>query len=286
VGTNRRNVTGPADLQVPVLMVRAANDAKLIACMVVCSMHPTVLREDSTVVSGDFPAMARRFLQQHFLGDDCPVLHHTGPAGNQSPRHVVQGNTLAEAARLGEVLGRAVAATLPRITYTSSVTFQACRAFVDLPRRSFPPLAQAELKLQGATQWLAQVRQTGAPRQEIRGAEVDWFGAEETLRLARAAANGQLEMAYRSCLPAEIQVLKIGPWSFIGWPGEVFVEYALAAKAKLNDAFIISLANGELQGYVVTEEAAREGGYEASNAIFAPAAGKTLVEATVQLLAA
>ncbi len=35
-----------------------------IACMLVVSMHPTVLREDSRVVSGDFPGLARQFLQQ------------------------------------------------------------------------------------------------------------------------------------------------------------------------------------------------------------------------------
>ena len=84
--------------------------------MLVCSMHPTVLREASTVVSGDFPAFARRYLQETLLGSDCPVLHHTGPAGNQSPRHVIHGNTVAEAQRLGEILGRSVAETIGRIT--------------------------------------------------------------------------------------------------------------------------------------------------------------------------
>ena len=89
VGTNRRDPAGPADPQVPVLLARSAANGAPIACMIVCSMHPTVLRETSTVVSGDFPGMARRFLQDHLLGPNCPVLHHTGPAGNQSPRHVL-----------------------------------------------------------------------------------------------------------------------------------------------------------------------------------------------------
>jgi hypothetical protein len=285
VGTNRRDPTGPADPQVPVLLARSSANGAPIACMIVCSMHPTVLREGSKVVSGDFPGMARRFLQDHLLGPDCAVLHHTGPAGNQSPRHVIRGNTLEEARRLGETLGSAVAAAIGKITFDSSLELDAQRALVDLPRRAFPPVADVERNLQHASQKLAHLRHIGAARQEVRGAEVDWFGAEETLRLARLAAEGRLEGVYQSCLPAEVQALKVGPWTFVGWPGEVFVEYALAVKAEARDTYVISLANGELQGYITTEAAAVEGGYEAANAIFTPEAGRMLVEATVGLIA-
>ena len=284
VGTNRRNPAGPADPQAPVLMVRAAETGRPIACMIVYSMHPTVLREASTVVSGDFPAMARRFLQQNVLGEDCPIVYHTGPAGNQSPRHVVRENTIAEATRLGEILGRAVADVIPRISYGSSGPLQVRRALVDLPRRLFPSVSQAERKLKQAAQRLAHLRQSGAPRQQIRGAEVDWFGAEDSLRLAQMAAEGRLETVYESCLPAEVQAIQVGPWWFVGWPGELFVEYALAVKARVKNTFVISLANGELQGYIVTEDAAREDGYEASTAIFAPESGHVLVETTLQLM--
>ncbi len=284
VGTNRRNPAGPSDHQVPVLLVRSARSQLPIACMLVCSMHPTVLRETSTVISGDFPALARRYLQEHLLGSNCPVLHHTGPAGNQSPRHVIQGNTLAEAQRLGEILGRAVAQAIGRITFTARPETAVRRLFLDLPRRAFPSVADAERKLELAAQKLAYLRQTGATRQEVRRAEVDWFGAEETLRLARLATQGKLEAVYSSCLPAEVQAMRIGPWTFVGWPGEVFVEYALAVKAQAPDTYVISLANGELQGYIATDVAASEGGYEASNSIFAPVAGQLLVEATLDLL--
>jgi len=284
VGTNRRDPAGPADPQTPVLMVRSAANREPIACMVVCSMHPTVLREDSMVVSADFPGMTRRYLQENFLGDGCPVLHHTGPAGNQSPRHVIRGNTLAEARRLGEALGRAVAAAAEQIRFVASLEMGTRRAFLDLPRRTLAAVEEAEHRLECAAQKLAQLRASGAPRQEVRLAEVDWFGAEETVRLARLAVAGRLEAVYRSCLPAEVQMLQIGPWALVGWPGEVFVEHALAVKARARDAYVISLANGELQGYITTEAAAAAGGYEASNAIFAPEAGQLLVDTTLDLI--
>ncbi len=284
VGTNRRDISGPADPEVPVLMIRS--DGKPLACMVVCSMHPTVLHEDSTLISGDFPAMTRRFLQQNLLDPDCPILYHTGPAGNQSPRHVTRENTFAEAERLGAMLGTAIARVIPAIEYTSEGPLEARRAFTDLPGRAFPSVPEAEQNLKQAVSRLAQLQASGAPRQVIRTAEVDWFGAEETLTLAKAAEAKRLDAVYRSRLPAEVQAIRVGPWWFVGWPGEIFVEYALAVKACQPRTFIISLANGELQGYIATDDAEEIGGYEASNAVFAPESGKRLVNTTLELLRA
>ena len=85
-------------------------------------------------------------------------------------------------------------------------------------------------------------------------------------------------------MPAEIQVIQVGPWRFVGWPGEIFVEYALCMEEKVEHTFVISLANGELQGYIVTPEALAEDGYEASNSLFAPQSGSILVTETLALL--
>lgn len=283
-GTNRRDPAGPADPQVPVLAVRSSDGAKTIALMLVCSMHPTVLHEDSTLVSGDFPGLTREYLQTNLVGKDCPVLHHTGPSGNQSPRRVVRANTFEEATRLGQALGKSVADALAKISYTSDIEIRTRRSFVNLPRKSFPSAEEAEQKLHAAVERLEHLRNTHAPHAEVRTAECDWFGAEETLTLARAEAEGRLQDVAESCMPAEIQVFQVGPWSFAGWQGEVFVEYALAVKSNYQNAFVISLANGDFQGYIVTPQAAAEGGYEASNALFAPQSGQMMVDQTLQIL--
>ena len=120
----------------------------------------------------------------------------------------------------------------------------------------------------------------------MRAAECDWFGAEETLVLARAAADGRLAGAIALMMPAEIMLVRIGPWCFVGWPGEAFVEFSLKVKSRRPNCSVISMANGELQGYLVTEEAVRRGWYEAMNSLFAsPEAGTMLVEKTLELLA-
>jgi hypothetical protein len=68
----------PAIAQIPVFTVRDLND-QLIGIMVVCSMHPTVLHEDSTLISGDFPGIARQYLQSTFLAGNKSTLRHYLP---------------------------------------------------------------------------------------------------------------------------------------------------------------------------------------------------------------
>src|SRR5439155_7993853 len=257
---------------------------KPIAGMMVCCMHPTVLHEDSTLISGDFPALARQRLQRTALGEDCVVLHHTGPAGNQSPRHVTRGNTFEEAERLGGILAESAAKVIPTIRYARDLKLDCRSTLVALPLRIFPSEAEAEAKLRDAEEHLRRLRESNAPRTQIRTAEVDWFGAEETLTLARAHRQGLLQQAASAAMPAEIQLNSLGDWNFVAWPGEMFVEFALEVKSRSPNTFVISYANGELQGYLVTAEAAAEGGYESQNAIFqSPHSGELLVQKTLDL---
>lgn len=285
IGSNRRDPKGPADLNVPVLLVRSAEGEKNIAAMLVCCMHPTVLHEDSTLISGDFPAMARQYLQEGVLGRDCPVLYHTGPQGNQSPRHVTTGNTFAEATRLGAIVGRAVEKVIAGIEFSDNVGLSGGQGFVELVPREFPTVTQAEEKLKKAVDKLQRLRVENTPHAETRTAECDWFGAEETVTLAKAARDGKLDQVRKSAMPAEVHIITVGKWQFVGWPGEMFVEYGLAVKEKSDNTFVIALANGELQGYIVTAEAEAEGGYEASNGLFAAKSGDVLVEKTLAMLA-
>jgi hypothetical protein len=287
VGTNRRDPLGPADPEVPVLVVSRAQSNTHIAAMLICSMHPTVLHEDWTLISGDFPVFTVQYLQKHALGMDCPVLYHTGPAGNLSPRHVISNHSIPESRRLGEILGHAVASVVPGIPLHDHAKIACDRRMIELPLRTFDSIPNAEAKLAAAVRRLESLRQSRASRAQVRTAECDVFGAQETLTLAIAAAEhpDRVARVAASCMPAEVQLIRIGSWNFAGWPGEVFVEYALQVKARCPNTYLINYANGELQGYLVTAQAVEEGGYEASNAIFrSPESAELLVEATIDLL--
>lgn len=284
IGTNRHDPDGASDLNVPVLLVKNCDNKKPIACMVICSMHPTVLHEDSTLYSGDFPGLARLILQKEFLSPGCPVLYHLGAAGNQSPRHVTMENTFAEAFRLGNILAQAVGRVINEINCSGDLEITAVQHFIDLPKRNFPGIDQAKTQLDKTVRTLEEYRKTNRKRQEIRTAEVNWFGAVESLHLAELSESNALEDVYKTCLPTEIQIFRIGTWAFVAWPGEIFIEYALAIKDQYKNVFIITIANGELQGYIVTKEAHDRGGYEASNAIFDYTSGDILISETLRLL--
>jgi neutral ceramidase len=284
IGTNRHDPSGPSDMEIPVLVVRNM-DKEFIACMLVCNMHPTVLHEDSMLYSGDFPAYTREIIQKTYLRSECPVLYFTGAAGNQSPRHVTQNNTFEEAHRIGGILALAVGAKLlDEMSYFSEISVSCLQNFIDLPKRQVPSVEWADQHQKKAREHFEILRKTSKNQQEIRTAEVDWFGSEELLHLSILAESNALEETYKKCLPAEIQIIKIGDWSFVSWPGEIFVEYALELKRRFDQTFLITLTNGELQGYIATEEATLKGFYEASNSIFDFSAGAVLVEKTSQYL--
>ncbi len=283
IGTNRHNPTGPAEHTVPVLAARATADNRWIGFMYVCSMHPTVLHEDSRLVSADFPWATRRTLQERLVGPDCAILHHMGCAGNQSPRHVTHGNTFEEADRIGTLLGAALTKVADTLAYDPHAVLKVARRYVDPPRKKFPAAADAEKQLDHARQRLAQLQKTG-PATEARTAECDLFGAEHKLFLARTAATGTLEPVYAACTPAEIQVFRVGNRYYAGWPSETYVDYALAVRKKHPEAHVISLANGTLHGYITTPEAAASGLYESGAALFAPETGDLFVDTTIEMI--
>jgi hypothetical protein len=284
IGTNRHDPAGPSDLDIPVLVVRSTETKRPVACMLVCAMHPTVLHEDSTLFSADFPYYSRGYLRRQPGWESCAVLFLQGASGDQSPRHVTRANTFAEAQRLGEILGSAVAVASTGVEYVSRTTLSVRHALIDLIAREFPSPDFADRQVLAAGVRFLQSKDEGASRQAVRTAECDLFGAQETAELARAAEDGRLSTAIAACLPAEIQAMAIGSWTFVGWPGEFFVEYALELRRRVPNSFVVTMANGELQGYIATEEAAARCVYEASNAVFSSANGRRFVEATLALL--
>jgi hypothetical protein len=285
-GANRHDpVRGAADPQVPLLAVKdTAGD--YIACMMVCSMHPTVLHEDSTRYSADFPASTRRILQKKYLGTACPVLYFTGAAGNQSPRHVTGGNTFGEARRIGAILAASAGKCLLHkdLHFHSRVGIACDSRSTDLPKRPFPPVEEAEKNRQEALAHFNALKTASTDPKAIRTAQVDWFGAEELLFLSGQAQSNALDTYYEACLPAEIQMIRVGKMTFVAWPGEIFTEYALRLKEKYANTFLITLANGDLQGYIATGEAERNRYYEASNALFHHSGGERLLSETFKLL--
>ncbi|MCX7428640.1 MAG: neutral/alkaline non-lysosomal ceramidase N-terminal domain-containing protein, partial [Planctomycetia bacterium] len=84
VGGNRLAADGVTDPEVGILAVREAGLGPMLAVLLNYGMHPTVLHEDSRLISSDFPHYAREHLRERF-GEDLTVVYQTAPAGDQSP---------------------------------------------------------------------------------------------------------------------------------------------------------------------------------------------------------
>ena len=151
--------------------------------------------------------------------------------------------------------------------------------------RQIDDMDTAKAKLQQVENKLESQRQPGASKTTIRTTECDWFGALERVLMVQANEEGLIEKLVELNMPTSIQILSIGKQRYVCWPGEVFVEFALEVMEQFPQAHIITCANGELQGYLVTQQAVDEDAYEANNAIFqSPQGGHALVQTTLSLL--
>ncbi len=286
VGGNRLSKEGTADREAGILFVRRFATHEPIAINVVYSMHPTVMHEDSTLVSADFPGFAKQRLIEAFPG--AIPLYHTGPSGNQSPRYSVSGQTFAEAERLGGLLAAPIIAGIQNLKdsdFDNNPILASAVGTVTLEPRTFMSLNEARENLSFKVSEYERLKREGAPHGPVRTAECTVFGAEELVVLAAAQENGVLKDWQNRFVQAEVQALRIGAACLACLPGEIFVEYGLEIKQRAAlKTWVISLANGELQGYIVTPEAEKEGGYEAQCGFFKASNGVPLVNELVRLI--
>ena len=287
-GCNRHSLDAPRDNEVTSMAIKDVLSGKLIALSYYYAMHPTVLHEDSFLVSSDFPGYSRSFLKKEF-GEEVEVLFNMGPSGNQSPRYHVNAQTIAEAERLGGLLGGAIAESVRGVldeNYSDDPCVMVGERELQLPRKDFPSGESSQLKLNEAQNTFKRLSREGAERAALRTAECAVFGAEESVALSEVAENGILNSLLEADYsPITVSVARIGDTYAVGLPGEIFVEYGLDIKSRSGkNVCIATLVNGDLQGYIVTEESHAQGGYEASNSVFSYKAGPLIVDAIVTLL--
>lgn len=283
-GGNRVDPNGAEDPEAALLLVRRTVDQVPLAVLAVYGMHPTVLHEDSSLISSDFIAFTRRSIEEKFAG--AGVVYLNGVCGNQSPRRAVRTQTFGEAERIGSALGVRMVEALDVLSeFSTTPVIRAKSMPVRIDGKNFPSVDEAAAGLALALARFEELKKSGAERAVVRTAECTLFGAEEVLTLAKAEADGEAEILRQKYREAEVQVLRIGEVFLAAWPGEFFVEHGLAAKAQCSGKLhIATMANGELQGYVVTPEAEAAGGYEAQMSLFPSTTGIRFVEATLELI--
>ena len=87
-------------------------------------------------------------------------------------------------------------------------------------------------------------------------------------------------------IPVEISAIAVGDVALVGLPGEIFVQLGMAIKERspFEHTYLVELCNDSI-GYVPTEVAYGEGGYEATNTRLQPGTGEQFVETALEVLA-
>lgn len=229
--------------------------------------------------SSDYPTYVERALCG-LLGGDFPVLILTGAAGDINHLNVLDPPSVASRARYFDPQGQQRCARFSRILAAQMALgllkarpMEAPSVSVSLDWLTVPLRAPRPAELRWAEKMLAG-RHT--PRKEE-------ITAKEIFRLRQMQQTEQNAKL-------EIQIMRIGEAAVIAVPCEVFCEIGAALKRVLPAALTLvsTLTNG-YDGYMITEKAYQNGGYEAQAAFSSKLtehAGGILIDHVCQRLAA
>lgn len=272
VGGNRREKNGLCDPSVNVLAVKDSTDT-VRACLLNYALHPTFLHAENELVTADYPAFVRRFL--NFAQPKAVFMFAQGTSGDQSSRYHRITQDFEEAARVGTTLGVEVNNCINKMVYSNDIKIKVNSIQIgDLPMKTFPTIEEAEKMVEKA------VAEFKASKDKdyitMRNAELAMFGAQNTLSFAKMADSKYVSPE----LPCEVQTVAFNDTLIVAIQGELFVEYGLEIK-KLSPyakTFVFEVSNGYLPGYIYTKEAGAEGGYEVGTSMFADNAGDVLLK--------
>jgi len=257
---------GPIDPDVYVLVAESAGGDPL-AVLVNYALHADTT--GGSAISADYPGWMEKHLKNMSPElDEAVVLYANGFCGdinhiNVNDPHQLKG--FAESERIGQQLAKSATAALANLESVQGERVRTASRVVPLP--AVVPTAD---EVTWARQAVAATPVGGGP------------GREDLVRAHRNIILAELKKEF---FDAEVQVISIGNVAVTGLPGEIFVELGLEIKRRspFSHTILAELANGNV-GYVCTEKAYVEGGYEPTSSRVHSGSGETLVRTALDLL--
>lgn len=128
-------------------------------------------------------------------------------------------------------------------------------------------------------------------KQPLKASDVAWTTEPVTIIPDTNKVSGwnikEFIQRYKAGKKIDIECLALGDSRILFMPGELFVEYQLAAKKMRPDLFVTMAAYGDdATGYIPTAAAFKEGGYEVGASNVTPQAEEALMAAMRKLLKA
>ena len=255
---------GPIDPEVGILLARAT-DGSPIAVVSNYALHADEV--GGTAICADYQGVQARVLKR-VLGEGCVVLCPNGCCGDINHYDVSKpppqkGFRVAE--RSGMVLAGEVIKRLTDLAEAQGSGLFAGSQVLDIPLRvpTEEEVAWAEKAING----------------EMHGFD------DQGLAVVRAHRILGIRDSGLSQIPVEVSVISWGNWAMVGLPGEVFVEHGLRIKEQspFGHTLVAELCNDSI-GYVPTQAAYDQGGYEPNNSRVQPGSGEKMVEVALELL--
>lgn len=273
------NPGGVTDPTVSLLQARDPLDGRVLATMINHACHPVVLCEDNLLFSGDYPAYA---LQQIEKATGAPALFFNGACGNVNP---LQRGDFEAARSLGAALARSALQALETAQVQDGFFIGSAARTVALPLK-FPAADAFDEYLAAAETAFSRHRNPENFEGRRLHAEVE-RARDMKSRLGKSRRKIEGLLVSDGNALVRLQALQLGPAALVALPGEVFVELGLEirSQAAQETVFVVGYANESI-GYVPTESAYAEGGYEVDVSHLASGAGETLLFEAVSCLQA
>jgi len=236
-----------------VSLVSFWNLDKPIAVLSYYAVHPQSYYRTG-VANPDFPGVAR-FLRQLALPEALHI-HFNGAGGNITAGKYNDGTAPMRgvlASRMADGMKRAWEATKREPLTVEEISWKV------------EPLALPVLKNQEEMQ--------------------TWIATKDSMFLSNNLSKLVFLRRSQAGKQLDIKCLKLGRGRILFAPGELFVEYQLAAKAIRPDLFVAMAAYGDYApGYICTSAAYKEGGYESGIASGVTADAQTIVMTAIRKL--
>jgi len=239
-------------------MVTLWDDVTPLVALTYYATHPQSYYRTG-LANPDFPGIARDRRQS---ATGVPHIHFDGAGGNIAAG---KWNDGSEANR--QVLADRVA---------------------DAMARAWGSVRKVPIK-PGDLRWTSEAVALPAADHLVEAALVATLEDRGAKVAARAKAANDL-VWLRRCRDGgkvDVSCLRLGPVRLLHLPGELFVEYQLAAQARRPDAFVAVAAYGDYApGYIGTEVAYAQGGYETQprSSLVSPRVERVLTDTIHRLL--
>ena len=258
IAVNRRSGHDLTDPDVLVLAVHPRGSSTPAAVVANVTCHPVVLGPSNRRYTGDYPAFMYERIREVY-GPDVVPLFSCGAAGDINTGHTAEASAIGEfipnrtfdrARRIGRTYADAVLAALVQASTPVTPRLEVASAPFSLPYRSIEDEATLATRIANLDE---RIGDGSGPH--ARSMKIERMYCE-VLRGKRRERD-----EFGDVRPTVLQALLIGNTRHLFVPGELFVALGLRLKDDRAGTFVHGYAN-DYVGYLPTESAWHEGGYE------------------------